>query len=46
MLPEGPLGTHQLKNLRVYAGTNHPHEAQNPVAIDIAKINKKNSRKV
>src|SRR5689334_21567707 len=30
MLPRGPLGRKQLGNLRVYAGTEHPHEAQQP----------------
>ena len=31
MVPRGPLGRQQMKNLRVYAGTEHPHEAQQPV---------------
>jgi len=44
MLPEGPLGRQQLKNLRVYAGAEHPHEAQQPEAIDIAAMNSKNKR--
>src|ERR1051325_6231764 len=26
MIPEGPLGRQQMRNLRVYAGSNHPHE--------------------
>jgi large subunit ribosomal protein L13 len=30
MLPRGPLGRQQLSNLRVYAGAEHPHEAQQP----------------
>jgi large subunit ribosomal protein L13 len=30
MLPKGPLGRRQLKRLRVYAGPNHPHAAQQP----------------
>src|SRR5215211_6497709 len=30
MLPKGPLGRRQLKRLRVYAGPNHPHTAQQP----------------
>ncbi|HVX81414.1 MAG TPA: 50S ribosomal protein L13, partial [Devosiaceae bacterium] len=29
-------------NLRVYAGAEHPHEAQQPVKIDIASMNSKN----
>ena len=35
MLPKGPLGAKILKNLYIYAGTEHKHEAQNPVSIDI-----------
>lgn len=44
MIPRGPLGRRQLKNLRVYAGSNHPHEAQQPVALDVASLNSKNVR--
>ena len=44
MLPEGPLGRKQLKNLKVYAGAAHPHEAQSPKTIDIAAMNPKNKR--
>lgn len=44
MLPEGPLGRQQLKNLKVYAGTAHPHEAQSPKTLDVAGMNKKNKR--
>ncbi len=44
MLPGGPLSRKQLTNLRVYAGSAHPHEAQNPVQIDVASMNKKNTR--
>ena len=32
MLPRNKLGRKVLKNLKVYAGAEHPHEAQNPVA--------------
>ena len=35
MLPKGPLGRHLLNNLYVYNGTEYPHEAQKPKAIDI-----------
>lgn len=35
MLPKGPLGRHMLKKLKVYAGAEHPHEAQNPKALTI-----------
>lgn len=44
MLPKGPLGRQQLKNLRVYAGADHKHEAQQPEALDIGAMNPKNRR--
>lgn len=44
MLPRGPLGRRQLGNLRVYGGTDHPHEAQQPQVVDIASMNRKNMR--
>lgn len=44
MIPEGPLGRKQMKNLRVYAGKDHPHEAQSPKAVDVAGMNPKNKR--
>jgi len=44
MLPEGPLARKQLKNLKVYAGKDHPHEAQSPKVVDIAGMNPKNKR--
>jgi large subunit ribosomal protein L13 len=44
MLPRGPLGRKQLGNLRVYKGTEHPHAAQNPTPLDVAALNRKNTR--
>ena len=44
MLPRGPLGRKQLSNLRVYKGGEHPHEAQQPVRLDVAALNTKNAR--
>jgi large subunit ribosomal protein L13 len=44
MLPEGPLARKQLKNLKVYAGAAHPHEAQSPKTVDVAAMNPKNKR--
>ncbi|MEW7007567.1 MULTISPECIES: 50S ribosomal protein L13 [unclassified Lentilitoribacter] len=44
MIPRGPLGRVQMKNLRVYAGNEHPHEAQKPEVLDVASMNKKNTR--
>jgi large subunit ribosomal protein L13 len=45
MLPGGPLARRQLGNLRVYAGPEHPHQAQQPEKLDIAAMNRKNVRK-
>ncbi|SEE52332.1 LSU ribosomal protein L13P [Rhizobiales bacterium GAS188] len=44
MLPRGPLARRQLGNLRVYKGGEHPHEAQQPVSLDIGAMNRKNAR--
>ena len=44
MMPGGPLSRTQLKNLRVYAGAEHPHEAQQPETLDVAALNTKNVR--
>jgi large subunit ribosomal protein L13 len=35
MLPKGPLGYAMIKKLKVYAGTEHPHIAQQPQALEI-----------
>ena len=42
MLPGGPLAKKQLTKLKMYKGTDHPHESQNPHIIDFSKMNKKN----
>jgi large subunit ribosomal protein L13 len=44
MLPRGPLGRRQLGNLRVYKGPEHPHAAQQPETLDVAAMNRKNTR--
>jgi large subunit ribosomal protein L13 len=44
MITRGPLGRKQMGNLRVYGGTEHPHEAQQPEALDVAAMNPKNKR--
>ena len=44
MLPSGPLGNVQMKNLRVFVGPEHTHAAQNPEVIDVAAMNIKNTR--
>ena len=43
MMPDGPLGRQQLKNLRIYSGAEHPHEAQAPEVLDVASRNVKNT---
>lgn len=35
MLPKNKLGRAQLKKLKIYAGSEHPHKAQQPVELDI-----------
>jgi len=36
MLPKGPLGRQMIKKLKVYAGPEHPHTAQNPKVLEIS----------
>ena len=42
MMPGGPLSNAQWSNLRIYAGTEHPHEAQQPETVDVGVLNAKN----
>ena len=44
MVPRNPLGRQQMRKLRVYAGGEHPHAAQNLQPLDIAAMNPKNKR--
>ncbi|MEM9585270.1 MAG: 50S ribosomal protein L13 [Pseudomonadota bacterium] len=44
MLPGGPLSRKQMTNLRVYAGAEHPHDAQSPEVLDVKAMNPKNTR--
>jgi large subunit ribosomal protein L13 len=44
MLARGPLQRKIMGNLKVYAGAEHPHAAQNPEVLDVAKMNRKNVR--
>ena len=44
MLPGNRLARQQMTNLRVYAGAEHPHEAQNPEVLDVKSKNPKNTR--
>ena len=44
MISRNPLGRQMMTKLKVYAGENHPHAAQNPIVLDIASQNPKNKR--
>jgi large subunit ribosomal protein L13 len=44
MLPGNRLSRQVMTNLRIYAGAEHPHEAQAPVELDVKVMNKKNTR--
>jgi large subunit ribosomal protein L13 len=46
MMARGPLGREQMRHLKVYAGPSHPHEAQQPVKLDVGAMNRKNKRTV
>ncbi len=35
MLPKGPLGNKLFTNMKVYAGENHPHAAQQPIKVEL-----------
>lgn len=44
MMPRGKLARNQLTKLKVYAGAEHPHAAQDPQVLDVAAMNPKNAR--
>lgn len=44
MITRGPLGRAQMGHLYVYAGSTHPHTAQQPRPVDFAAMNEKNAR--
>ena len=44
MLPKNTLGRQLFRNLNVYAGANHKHEAQQPEVVDFKSMNSKNTR--
>ena len=46
MISRGPLQRAQMKHLYVYAGDKHPHEGQQPVKLDVASLNRKNTLNV
>lgn len=44
MMTSNNLRRQLMRNLRIYAGAQHPHEAQNPEVLDVASMNPKNKR--
>lgn len=44
MLKRGPLQRQLMRNLKVYKGASHPHEAQKPETLDVKSLNRKNAR--
>ncbi len=42
MIPRGPLGRQQMRNLRVFKGPEHDHAGQTPEPLDVAGMNRKN----
>ena len=43
MIPHNRLGRAVYRKLKVYAGAEHPHDAQQPTKVDVAAMNPKNS---
>ncbi len=44
MITRGPLARQQMKHLHVYAGGEHPHAGQQPKALDVGAMNRRNKR--
>ena len=44
MITRSPLGRQQMKKLHIYAGGEHPNDAQKPEVLDVASMNDKNKR--
>ena len=44
MLNKSKLRSRLMRNLRVYKGSEHPHEAQKPEILDVKSMNSKNTR--
>jgi large subunit ribosomal protein L13 len=44
MITRGPLQRAQMKHLYIYPGAEHPHDGQQPQALDVAGLNRKNTR--
>lgn len=43
MIPRNALGRQQMRNLKVYAGDKHPHEAQKPEVLNVHMLSPKNT---
>ena len=46
MVPRGPLGRDVMRKLHIYAGGEHPHQAQQPETLDVGAMNPKNKRMI
>ncbi len=44
MLSRGPMQRQLMRNLKIYKGGTHPHEAQQPQLLDVKSLNRKNGR--
>ena len=44
MITRGPLQRAQMKHLYIYGGDTHPHDGQQPAKLDVAAMNRKNTR--
>ena len=44
MITRGPLQRAQMRHLHIYKGAEHPHDGQQPVKLDVAAMNRKNTR--
>jgi large subunit ribosomal protein L13 len=44
MITRGPLQRQQMRHLHIYKGPDHPHAGQQPATLDVAGLNRKNSR--
>jgi large subunit ribosomal protein L13 len=42
MINKGPLRYKLMRNLKIYSGADHPHDAQSPAPFDFASVNRKN----
>jgi large subunit ribosomal protein L13 len=45
MVKRTPLGRQQMRKLHIYAGPDHPHQAQTPEVVDVGAMNPKNKRR-